>query len=70
MEPGGAVPHLQGLTNNTYPEPYQPQVFTLSFYTNTFNTYFFKIHSNIVLPSQLCLDLHRCLFPVGLPIKI
>ena len=24
MEPGGSMPHSQGLTNNFYPEPNQP----------------------------------------------
>ena len=24
MEPGGSMPHLQGLSNNSYPEPNQP----------------------------------------------
>ena len=24
MEPGGSMPHLQGLSNNLYPEPNQP----------------------------------------------
>ena len=23
MEPGGSIPHLQGLSNNSYPEPNQ-----------------------------------------------
>ena len=39
MEPGGSMPHSQGLSKNPYPEPNQP------------NSYFLKIHSNIVLPS-------------------
>ena len=38
MEPGGSMP----LSNNSYPEPSQ---------LNSSYTYFFKIHSNIVLPS-------------------
>ena len=38
MEPGGSILHSQGLSNNPYPEPKQP-----------IDTYFFKIHSNIVL---------------------
>ena len=24
MEPGGSIPHSQGLSNNPYPEPNQP----------------------------------------------
>ena len=24
MEPGGSLPHSQGLSNNSYPEPNQP----------------------------------------------
>ena len=31
------------------------------------DAYFFKIHSNIVLPSTL--GLPKCLFPVGVPVK-
>ena len=40
MGPGGLMPHSQGLSNNLYPEPYQSN-----------SSYFFEIHSNIVLPS-------------------
>ena len=25
MEPGGSMPHSQGLSNNSYPEPNQPK---------------------------------------------
>jgi len=32
------------------------------------DTYFFKVHCNIVLPSSL--GPPKCLFPVGLPVKI
>ena len=46
------MPHSQGLSSNPYPGP------------NQSNTYFFKIHSNIVL------SLHRDFFPVGLTAKI
>ena len=43
MEPGGSMPHSQGLSNKPYPEPNQ---------TNPhIDTYLFKVHSNIVLPS-------------------
>ena len=40
MELGGSMPHSQGLSNNSYPEP-NPRI----------DTYLFKVHSNIVLPS-------------------
>ena len=40
MEPGGSMPHSQGLSNNSYPEPKQPNY-----------PHLFKVHSNIVLPS-------------------
>ena len=26
MEPAGSMPHLQGLSNNPYPEPNQPRI--------------------------------------------
>ena len=39
MEPGGSMPHSQGLSNNPDPIP-------------RIATYFYKIHSNIVLPSM------------------
>ena len=55
MEPGGSVPHSQGLLIipilsriNPIPRIY---------------TYLFKMHSNIAL-------LSKGLFPVGLPVKI
>ena len=57
MELGGPMPHSQGLSNNPYPEPY-PRI----------ETYFFKVHSNIILPSTPRLP--NDLFPVGLPAKI
>ena len=43
MEPGGSMPPSQGPSNKAYPEPNQP--------IPPIDTYFFKIHSNIVLPS-------------------
>ena len=43
MNPGGSMSHSQGLSNNPYPEPNQP--------IPRIDTYFFKIHPNIVLPS-------------------
>ena len=42
-EPGGSMPHSQELSNNPYPEPNQPN--------SSYDNYFFKVHSNIVLPS-------------------
>ena len=45
MKPGGTMPSSQGLSNNPYPESIQPN--------SRIDTYFFKIHSNIVLPSTL-----------------
>ena len=44
MAPGSPMPHTQMLSNNSYPEPNQPNP--------RIDTYFFKIHSNIVLPSS------------------
>ena len=43
MEPGRSMAHLQGLSNNPYPEP---NILILRI-----DTYFFNIHSNIVFPS-------------------
>jgi hypothetical protein len=37
------MPHSQGLSNNPYPEPNQPNP--------RIDTYLFKVHSNIVLLS-------------------
>ena len=48
------MPHSQELSNNSYPEPNQPNSRT--------DAYLFKVHSNIVLPKRL--------FPVDLPVKI
>jgi hypothetical protein len=42
MEPGGSMQHLQGLSNNPYPESNNPIPRT--------DTYLFKVHPNIVLP--------------------
>ena len=43
MEPGGPMPHSQGLSSNPYPEP------------NRTDTYLFKVYLNIVLPKGLLL---------------
>ena len=32
MEPGGSMPHAQGLSNNPYPEPNQPKYSGQPFY--------------------------------------
>ena len=44
MEPGGSMPHSQGLFDNTYTKPNQPN-------SPRNDTYLFKVHSNIVLLS-------------------
>ena len=59
MKTGGSMPHSQGLSNNPYPEPNQPN---FSYYN------FFRVHSNIVL--HLSLGLPKGLFSLGLPIRI
>ena len=43
MEPRGSMPHLQGLSSNPYPKSNQP--------IPRIDTFFFKVHFNIVLPS-------------------
>ena len=60
MKPGGSMPHSQGLSNNPYPEPNQPNT---SYYT-----YPFQFHSNIVLPSTPRPS--KGLILVGVPVKI
>ena len=50
------MPHSQELFNDLYPEPNQPY--------SRIDIYFFKVHSNITLPSRL-----KGLFPVRLPVK-
>ena len=42
MESVGSMPHLQGLSNNPYPEVNHP--------ISRIDTDFFNIHSNIVQP--------------------
>ena len=59
MEPGGSIPHLQGFSNNPYPEPNQPNSRT--------DTHLVKVHSSIVLPATA---LPKCIFPVDFPVKI
>jgi hypothetical protein len=61
MEPGGSMQHSQGLSNNPYPELYQPK---LSALIPVFS------RSILILSSHQRLDLPIGLFPVGLPVKI
>ena len=60
MEPEDSMPHSQGLSNNPYPEPNQPN----SPQPNT------SSRTILILSSHLRLDLHKGIFPVGLPVKI
>ena len=60
MEPGGSMPHSQGLSINSYPEPNQP--------IPLIDTYLFKVH--LILSSHQRLGLPKDLFPVGLPVKM
>ena len=61
MEPGGLMPHSQGLSNNPYPEPNQPNLPSLIPISS---------RSILILSSHLRLGLPKGLFPVGLPVKI
>ena len=61
MEPGGLMPHSQGLSNNPYPEPNQPN----SPHRNPIPS-----RSIQILSSHLRLGLPKNLFPVGVPVKI
>ena len=56
MEPGGSMPHSEGLSNNPYPESNQR-------YPRN-DTYFFKVHSNII-HTHLRIGRHKGLFSVG-----
>jgi hypothetical protein len=53
--------HSQGLSNNLYPEPNQP---------NSSYKLPISLRSILILPSHLRLGLPKGLFPVGLPVKI
>ena len=53
MEPRGSMLHSQGLSNNPYPEPNQPNY--------RIDTYLFKVHS--ILSSHLRLGLPKCKTP-------
>ena len=61
MEPGGSIPNSQGLSNNSYPEPNQPQFPALIHISSK---------SIMILSSHLRLGLPKGLFAVGLPDKI
>ena len=58
MAPGGSMPHSQGLSDGSNPEPNQPHS----------STYFFKVHSNIVFPLRL--GLPKGLFLVGILVPV
>ena len=60
-EPGGSMPHSQGLSNNPYPEPNQP---------NSNSLIPISSRSIQILSSHLRLGLPKGFFPVGLPVKI
>ena len=61
QEPEGSIPYSkEGQSNNLYPELNQPSF--------PIDTYFFKIHSNIVLLSTL--GLPKGLFPAHISVKI
>ena len=61
MEPGGSMPHSQGLSNNSYSEQNKPN-------SPRIDTYLFKVHSDIVFPSTPRPPQRS--FPLGLPVKI
>ena len=56
MEFGGSILYSQGLSNNHYPEPNQPN-----------STYFWSI---LILSSHLPLGLPKGFFPAGVPVKM
>ena len=60
MEPADRMPHLQGLSNNPYPQP------------NQSNSSYIPISliSILILSSHLRLGLPKGLLPVGLPVNI
>ena len=57
MEPGRSMPHSQGSTIISILSPTNP--------IPHIDTYIFKVHVNI--SSNICLDLSKSLFPVGVP---
>ena len=60
MESEGSMPHSQGLSNNSCPEPNQPNYPQIPI----------SLRSILILPSHLRLGLPKGLFPVGLPVRI
>ena len=60
MEPGGSMPHSQGLSNNSYPEPNQPN----------YPHWYISSRYILILSSHLRLGLPKGLFPVGLAVTI
>ena len=61
MESAGSMPYSQRLSNNPYPKPNQH---------NSLHWYLFFFKSNLILSSHLRLGFPKCLFPVGVPVKI
>ena len=57
---GGPMPHSQGLSNNPYPRPNQP---------NSSYWYLFLLRSILILSSHLGLGLSKSLFSIDLPVK-
>ena len=60
MEPGGSMSHLQGPSNNPYPETIQTKFLVLIPISLRFI---------LILSSHLCLGFPKGLFPVGIPVK-
>ena len=61
MEPGGSMPHSQGLSSNPYPEPKLTQFLVLIPISLT---------SILILSSHLRLGLPEGLFTADVPVKI
>ena len=60
MKAGGSMPHLQGLSNNPYPQPNQSNSSYGSIY----------IRFILIFSSHLRLGLPKNLLPVVVPVKI
>ena len=60
MEPGGSMPHSQGLSKNSYLAESTQFPALIPIYSR----------SILILSSHLRLGLPKGLFPVGLPVKI
>ena len=54
------MPHSQGLSNNPYPEPNQPNSSLIPI----------SLRSIVISSSHQCLRLRKGLIPVGLPVNI